>query len=305
MKTKKMGLLLALAIGLEGLLGSANVYAARAESPYELNVNGSFVPMDVQPLETDSTLLIPIRTLSSLGLIYDWHASEKSLTVRHPSGDVLTISLNSPKATKNNQAVKLSVPAQSKNGRVMVPLRFISENLGDRVQYEPIRKMIFVNSADYQFDPKSLNPHDLVKARRAAISLPITTDFKTLPFGTKTDHSYLFPAGRADSYIFGDGETHTIVNITGGKAQALGQYIESDRANLFAIAGAMTMKTLADPLLQPFVPGDTFYHRAGSAHIEATYWTGDVLSPAATMKSLDFSTYHIYSDIIQDIPQER
>ncbi|WP_249662061.1 stalk domain-containing protein [Lysinibacillus fusiformis] len=161
-------------------------------------VNGEFIKLDIHTLMDRHHLFIPIRALASLGLSYSFNAKTKMTTVQNKNGDYLKITTNSHFASNN---VQMEVPAQNREGRILVPLRFVSESLGYDIYFEPIRQFVFIHAKDYSFDSSILEQEDLQAARKAAIALPIKADFKTL--GTSDGHrlhSYIFPIGRADVY---------------------------------------------------------------------------------------------------------
>lgn len=305
MKKKLSAIVLLLSLGL-GLLGASPINAAKTSTnnTYEVNVDGAFIPLDVQPFVSRSSLLIPIRTLSPLGLPYSWDASSQTVTIKNPGGDVQTVTLNNKIASKNGKSIEMAVPAQSKNGRLLVPIRFVSESMGYEVQYESIRNIIFIQSPDYALESDQSDQSDLVAARRAAISLPITTDFKILDFGrTKHYHSYTFPMGRADMYEFFDSYISTIVKIVDGKAIAVGQYTIGDRSNFSHKAGNITGNNTSDPVLEPLLFGVNFYRHPNTSKIEISYWE-DPETEHRSMKSLTIAGYKVYSDIIQKVPND-
>lgn len=298
---------IAILLGLSlGWLGSTPIYAATSSNVkwYEINVNGVFISSDVQPLVSQSSLLIPIRALASLGLSNSWDASSRTVTIKNTSDDVLTITLDSNIALKNGKRIEMSVPAQSKHGRVLVPIRFVSESLGYQVHYETIRNIIFVTSPDYTDDSSVIGKSDFAAARRAAISLPIKADFKTLESrGKRYDYGYSFPPGRADTYKFLDGDITTIVKIENGKAIAIGQYAIGDRSNIRKKAGNITGENIAtEPLLEPFSSSVNFFHDLGTSTTNVSYWEVDSETDDRTLKSFTNSSYKVYSDIIQEVP---
>lgn len=297
---------IAILFGLSlGWLGSTPIYAATSsnEKWYEINVNGVFVPMDVQPIVSQSSLLIPIRTLASLGLSNSWDANSRTVTIKNTSDDVLTINLDSNIALKNGKRIEMSAPAQSKHGRVLVPIRFVSESLGYQVHYETIRNIIFVISPEHTFDTDVIDPSDLVSARKAAISLPVTTDFKTLGFATRRGVTYRFPEGKADMYEFNDGFTHTVVKIENGKAVAMGQYTIGNRSNILHKAGEIIGENIvSDPVLEPFLSAVYFNHDPNTTTTNVIYWEVDATTGDKWMKTIETATYKVYSDIIQEVP---
>lgn len=294
-----------LALGL-GLLNQSFAFAAPIEMaekearPIEVVVNGEFIKMDVHPLMDKSHLFVPIRALASLGLSYSFNPSTKITTVQNKDGDYLKISVNSKTAYKNEKPIQMNMPAQNKNGRVLVPLRFITESLGYTVQFESIRKFVFVNSKDYSFDPKLLYQEDLQAARKAAIALPIHADFKTL--GTLDGyrlHQYSFPVGRADTYYFNDG-IFTFVQIIDGKAIAIGQLFRERREPSQAAGNVSPEMSLdTDPIMEPYNHGNVIFYDYTDGTARAGY-TDD------NKKRVDIDTImNIYSDIIQKLPDHR
>ncbi|BBH23760.1 hypothetical protein Back11_51050 [Paenibacillus baekrokdamisoli] len=294
---KKILFVLSLVLSF-GLFGEPQISAAEAKglSPIEMNVNGQFIVMDVQPVIDKANLLIPIRALSSFGLSYRWDSATQSVTIENTDGDVLKAAVNSKTAYKNGTSSEMTVPVQSKDGRVLVPVRFITENLGCQVQYESIRKMVFITSKDYKFDMNVFEQEDLVAARRAAISIPLTVAFKTLDFPTLKYHSYRFPKGKANTYVFSDAYTNSIVEIKDGKAIVLGQYVIGDRSNFAVKAGNITEKNTADPVLAPFISGVTFSFESNDTSQTNYHDSETGLNGSFT------SSVKVYSDIIQKVP---
>lgn len=75
-------------------------------------------------------------------------------TVQNKNGDYLKITANSHSSSNNGQDVQMEVPAQNREGRILVPLRFVSESLGYDIYFEPIRQFVFIHAKDYSFDSR-------------------------------------------------------------------------------------------------------------------------------------------------------
>jgi hypothetical protein len=264
------------------------------ERPVELNVNGKFISTDVHPIMDNNRLFIPIRSLASMGIHYSWNASTKVTTLKNKNGEYLKITVGSTTAYKTDQPLKMDQAAISKGGRVLVPIRFVSEALGYHVNYEAIRKIVFVNSDDYEFDMNMITQDDLLSARRAAISLPITTDFKLLGL-QGTYHEYSFPVGRADAYFLLDGHHCTFVEIKEGKAIAIGQYDDTDRSRT---AGKVPPNMVydTDPIFEPYRNGNVLFMENRDGTAKAVY--NDENGKRVELKT----KINVYSDIIQPLP---
>lgn len=289
---KKLAFLFVLMIGMFSIVQSAS--AEISEGAIEVNVNGQFVSLDVKPVISQSRTFLPIRSLSSLNLTYKWDTQLKMATIQNPAGDTLTITVNSKVAYKNEQPLTMEMPAISREGRVLVPIRFVTEALGCQVQFETIRTIIFITSADFKPDSQLVNQDDLAVARRAAISLPISSGFKPLDTKTRYDHSYFFPGDRSDVYGFSDGYTNSIVEIKDGKANLLGQWVESP-AGGEVLFSAGTALFYGDAVLEPLVTHGVQFRREGDT-AKASYWKEDGEKGVVT------GAYKVYSDLIQPVP---
>jgi hypothetical protein len=188
----------------------------------------------------------------------------------------------------------MDVPAKSKDGRVLVPIRFVTEALGYHVQYESIRNIVFITSEEYKPDRSLLEQDDLQVARKAAISLPITSDFKPLATKTYKNYSYSFPGGKANIYMFYDGYTNSVVEIKDGKAILAGQWITSPKGDI-NLDWAGTITAMDDPALEPIVDTGAKFSRDGQ-FIKTYYWEGGEGKEGFTIP------YKVYSDIIQKVP---
>ncbi|BBH19013.1 hypothetical protein Back11_03580 [Paenibacillus baekrokdamisoli] len=295
---KKILFVLVLALGLLSLTQAAAAstsYEFKAPpSEVEVNVNGEFIAMDVHPIVENNRTFLPIRTLSSLKLSYSWNAISKVAIVQNKDGDELKITVNNKTAYKNKIPIEIEAPAKSKDGRVLVPIRFVTEALGYHVQYDSIRNIVFITSEEYKLDSSLLEQADLKVARKAAISLPITSNFKPLEVKTYKDHSYLFPGGKANIYIFYDGYTNSVIEIKDGKAILAGQWITSPKGDK-NLAWVGTITEFDNPALEPLTNTRVKFSKIGDV-IETYYWNdGKVMGPIKNPSK-------VYSDIIQQVP---
>ncbi|WP_029517075.1 copper amine oxidase N-terminal domain-containing protein [Paenibacillus polymyxa] len=201
--------------------------AANPISVNAVNVNGKFIATDVSPIIKDGRVLVPIRTLASLGVTYHWDSKSQSAFITKGT-DQIKLTANKKEAFKNNQAVQVDVPIQMTQGRILVPIRFVSENFGYKSNYEKIRSILFIQDGNYKVDQESLQAEDLQAARQSAISLPVQSSFKSLsslekPSANK-DYGYAFPRGDSSRYMYSNNVGHTVVEIKSGIAKAVWQF---------------------------------------------------------------------------------
>lgn len=111
---------------------------SRAVSGVALMLNGTEVKLAAQPyLSDEGRTFVPIRFVSEqLGYTVDWNADERSVTV-HDGGTKLYMIVGEKSAEVNGAAVALDSAVALKDSSVFVPLRFILEQLGADVTWDP------------------------------------------------------------------------------------------------------------------------------------------------------------------------
>lgn len=126
--------------------------AAAAAKPIVVLVNYQKVnfPGGQNPYIKDGSTMVPVRgVFENMNANVTWtrnNAGQIEVTAKH-FDDTVKLTVGSNTATKNGQPVQLERSAENANGRVAVPLRFISEAFGGQVSWVPKSKS--ANSFDY------------------------------------------------------------------------------------------------------------------------------------------------------------
>ncbi len=98
--------------------------------------------LDVPPQILDGRTMVPLRFLGeALGATLNWDGGERRITLTAGSRTVL-LWVDRPQGQVNGSPVNLDVPPTIVDGRTLVPLRFISENLGARLTWNAADKSI-------------------------------------------------------------------------------------------------------------------------------------------------------------------
>lgn len=102
-----------------------------------LQVDGNPVELDVLPyIDAQSRTIVPLRFIGEeLGYSFAWDPEAKQVAFTG-NGTLIFLTIGSREATINGNKALLDTEAVVKNGRAMVPLRFILENLGVKVNYD-------------------------------------------------------------------------------------------------------------------------------------------------------------------------
>lgn len=139
--------------------------AAVKEFNGKVVLNKKEMKFDVPPVIKEGRTLIPVRAImNGFGATVTWDEVSKAVYVE--KGDVkITIVVGSPIVYVNDKPVTLDVSAQIINSRTFVPLRFLSEALGKKVDYDEKTGDITIEEgqeeAENDLDEAELNENDL------------------------------------------------------------------------------------------------------------------------------------------------
>ena len=102
--------------------------------------------MDVAPVIIDGRTLVPVAAISqSLNSNVDWDAPSKTATITR-NGSIIKLQLGNKNAIVNGNNIGLDVPAQAIKGRTMVPVGFIAQAFGEKVNWDPKTKTVLISS---------------------------------------------------------------------------------------------------------------------------------------------------------------
>lgn len=136
-------------------LWSPGARAAAVQITIELD--GEALASDVPPYITASNVtMVPISVISkglNAGVV--WNQSSKTVTITQGDTEIKLTS-GQKNALVNNASVGLDTSVQIKQGRVMVPIRFVSEQLGLQVLWDQVNKHISLFSNTEP--PQSVDP---------------------------------------------------------------------------------------------------------------------------------------------------
>ena len=108
--------------------------------------NDQVVPYAVQANGGGYTLLPIRRVLEAFGGTVEWVPATNGVLCTL-NGHQVELTPGSAQAQVDGQTVTMDVPAEAKNDRTFVPVRFVSENLGLSVSYEPQNQIVVVSAA--------------------------------------------------------------------------------------------------------------------------------------------------------------
>lgn len=168
---KLLGLCLAVFLILSG---GVTAYGADEISIY---VDGNKLLTDVPPLIMESRTMVPLSAVSeAVGCKVEWVAKDQEVLVYLPSGgEPMIMHINDPNVMIHRYngdtgettpvTVTIDAPPVIVNSRTMVPLGFVAETIGFKVNWDAASRSVYLYSALYDppDNPPAITSDDEIK----------------------------------------------------------------------------------------------------------------------------------------------
>lgn len=191
---------------------------AASKKEVKITVDGQAVDFDVQPyIDSQNRTIVPIRFIGEkLGYQFDWDPKGKLVTVTGNSS-LLKIWINNKQALVNDQTVMMDTVAVLAQGRAMVPLRFIVENMGASISYDQQTGVVNVTRA--------LNKNDAVEVSEV---VQINSPVVNIRSGPGTQYEIVAKARLGDTFtvILKQDGWNQIVLSNGQKAWVIASAVD-------------------------------------------------------------------------------
>ncbi|MGG4344104.1 stalk domain-containing protein [Paenibacillus lautus] len=100
------------------------------------------------PIMIQGRVMLPMRSIfEALDASVKWNQKTQTVTATK-NGTTVILKINSKTATINNKTVALDVPAKNLKGNTMVPVRFVSEALGQKIGWNSKTKTVTVKTTN-------------------------------------------------------------------------------------------------------------------------------------------------------------
>lgn len=111
-----------------------------------IKLNGVDKQIDSPPVIVNGRTFVPIRALvENIGGTITWDAAKQQITINYKNM-ALVMQIGNTNSTINGSPVEVDVPPYiSDEGRVMIPLRFVSDNFGLNVLWDAANYKITIN----------------------------------------------------------------------------------------------------------------------------------------------------------------
>lgn len=133
---------------------------AQAEGTYPtagITIDGEQKTFSQPPIIYNEVTLVPLRgVFESMGIEVKWDANERKV-IAQKGDDILELKIGSKQALKNYQPISLLTEAKIINDRTMVPLRFVSESFGAKVDWDENTRTVNITSPGTTKDEPTVN----------------------------------------------------------------------------------------------------------------------------------------------------
>ena len=110
-----------------------------------LEINNKNIDMTMPPVQIEGRTLVPTREVfEPMGASVEWKPAEKKVYVNHGQ-KLIVLEVDNPDAWVEGESKRLDVPPKIINGKLMLPLRFIGETLGYKVDWNENTSHISIN----------------------------------------------------------------------------------------------------------------------------------------------------------------
>ncbi len=119
---------------------------ASAAEPVKVLIDDEVITFDVAPVIREGRTLVPVRKIiESMGGEVTWNAANRTVTVNKGDTSVILV-IDSNLAKVNEKDVLMDVPAAIIDGRTLIPLRFVSENLDAVVVWDAATRTVSIKT---------------------------------------------------------------------------------------------------------------------------------------------------------------
>lgn len=194
--------------------------ASAASSAIEIRINNLTVETDIAPYITNGTTMVPLKVAQQIpGSSLQWNNSSKTVTITS-GGESIALVAGQKAAKIGNIEVKLEAASTLKQGRVMVPLRFIAESTRAYVLWNPKQRVVFVAKPSEEVKQQFASS-SLAEARTAALQFPRVSSLEALEVTNEEvgGQDYYFPEGKADQFFLSGGNGISYYKIVGNHSE--------------------------------------------------------------------------------------
>ena len=193
-------------------------FTAIAQDDISVIVNGKQIEMDQKPVLINDRTLVPMRAIfEALGAKVEWDNDTQTAT--GTLGEkVVKLQIENTAASVDGKEVTLDVPAKLISDRTMVPVRFISESLGAKVDWEDATQTVKVTLDSNGGRVMDFDSKTEFKIQKDGVNAAYSSEYDCRVGGGVGSKLVLEISGDED-HTSGSGKSLKIVNSGMGQAR--------------------------------------------------------------------------------------
>lgn len=122
--------------------------AVYADDPIQLFLDGKQLKPEVAPILVNDNTLVPVRIIAeNLGAKVQWDGEQHKVIVQKEQVHI-EMTIDEPQVKVNDEIKTLEVPPKLINGNTLVPVRFVSEQMGVKVAWDGLTNSVFLFRED-------------------------------------------------------------------------------------------------------------------------------------------------------------
>ncbi|MFI2858614.1 copper amine oxidase N-terminal domain-containing protein [Paenibacillus sp. JSM ZJ436] len=128
-------------------------------------VDGMRINPSQPPIMVQNRVMLPMRVIFQLlGAKVTWDQKTQTVTAVRDNSTII-LKINAKTATIDGKSTTLDVPAKNLSGTTMVPVRFVSEALGEKIGWNSTTKTVTVTTSNNSAGEGSLGPVNYITLR--------------------------------------------------------------------------------------------------------------------------------------------
>ncbi|MCY9543618.1 copper amine oxidase N-terminal domain-containing protein [Paenibacillus alvei] len=236
------------------IVPNSNTAAAKPNKETRVVINNTKLAAEEILLKNNQVFISLTGAKSLDNLTFNWNNTTKQVSVKGSNTNLL-LTINKTTAQKNGVSVKLSTAPFIYRGKIMIPLRFVTEAMNSSVIWNQSTNTAFITkpSAKLISDFESNN---LSTSRNAAINMPRISQLNGgyEPSLETFSLQYYFPTKTSDRFVEVNNQVISYYQIIKNSAQLKWQALIGDkvgtRDDLYFINRAITNEVGTAPQLK-------------------------------------------------------
>ncbi|KEQ26045.1 N-acetylmuramoyl-L-alanine amidase family protein [Paenibacillus tyrfis] len=137
--------------------------------PIQLVLNGKKLAPEVAPRNVDGSVIVPVRIIAEeLGSKVAWDEKQRKVTVVKDETNI-QLFIDKKNATAGGKSFQLEAAPTIIEGNTMLPVRFVSEQLGVKVSWEEPTQSVILSTPDKSKDDKAPSKTDKPGAKEPSV----------------------------------------------------------------------------------------------------------------------------------------